>query len=105
MIVATLTLLHLAVSWRDIGLHPHIADTCHSLGYHAPTPLQVRSDCPSPAAHRPGGWWCLQQRVVPQTLIGKNVLCSAPTGSGKTTAWCLAVLHQMVTSSAHSASV
>lgn len=62
-------------TFEGLGLHSWIVKTCSELGFNAPT--MVQSQC-----------------VVP-ILAGRNCIASAETGSGKTAAFVLPILHQL----------
>ena len=57
------------------GLHPRLLDELASLGYEEPTPIQ--------------------RAAVPPLLAGRDVLAEAPTGTGKTAAFALPMLHHL----------
>ncbi|KAF3322889.1 DEAD-box ATP-dependent RNA helicase 36 [Carex littledalei] len=62
-------------SFSDLGLSEWAVATCRELGMRRPTPVQ--SQC------------------IPRILAGDNVLAVAPTGSGKTAAFTLPILHRL----------
>lgn len=63
------------VTFGDLGLAEWAVQTCKELGMRKPTPVQ---------AH-----------CVPQILAGRDVLGLAQTGSGKTAAFALPILHRL----------
>ena len=63
-------------NFADFGLHPDLLRGVESLGFTQPTPIQ--NDAISPA------------------LEGRDVLACAMTGSGKTAAFLLPILHQLM---------
>ena len=63
------------MSFRDLGLHPSLAERCESLGYTEPTPIQ--------------------KQAIPLVLDGKNVIATAATGTGKTAAFLLPILQRL----------
>jgi ATP-dependent RNA helicase DeaD len=56
-------------------LHPTLAQTLSALGYEAPTPIQCQT--------------------IPLLLSGRDLIGQAQTGSGKTAAFALPILHQL----------
>ncbi len=56
-----------------LGLHPALVETLGSLGYEEPTPIQ--------------------REAVPHVLAGRDLLGQAATGTGKTAAFALPLLH------------
>ncbi|MSP26585.1 MAG: DEAD/DEAH box helicase [Myxococcales bacterium] len=67
-----------------LGLNAALAEAALAMGYRTPTPVQARA--------------------VPLILAGRDVLVSAPTGSGKTVAFALPLLQQLATERAAAAS-
>ncbi|KAG5546895.1 hypothetical protein RHGRI_018904 [Rhododendron griersonianum] len=62
-------------SFADLGLAEWAAQTCKELGMKKPTPVQLR--------------------CIPRILAGDDVLGLAQTGSGKTAAFALPILHRL----------
>jgi ATP-dependent RNA helicase DDX49/DBP8 len=62
-------------SFADLGLSEWLVDVCSSLGMRRPT--------------------AVQRRCIPRALAGENVLGIAETGSGKTAAFALPILHRL----------
>ncbi|HCU49315.1 MAG TPA: heavy metal transporter, partial [Micromonosporaceae bacterium] len=62
-------------SFDDFGLRPELLSALTELGYEEPTPIQ--------------------REAIPQLLEGRDVLGQAATGTGKTAAFALPVLHRM----------
>ncbi|MGZ8379410.1 MAG: DEAD/DEAH box helicase [Gemmatirosa sp.] len=60
-----------------LGLHPSILDALTALGYEEPTPIQ--------------------RATIPLLLSGRDVLGQAATGTGKTAAFALPLLHRLMT--------
>mgnify|MGYP001823633826 CR=1 FL=1 len=60
-------------SFKSLGLKPELSGNLASLGYASMTPIQ--------------------EECLPQALAGKDVIAQARTGSGKTAAFGLALLH------------
>jgi ATP-dependent RNA helicase RhlE len=60
-------------SFSDLGLHPAILQAVAAQGYTTPTPIQ--------------------QRAIPVVLSRRDVMAGAQTGTGKTAAFCLPILH------------
>ena len=63
------------VSFADLGLHEKILKALGDMGYEKPTPIQSRS--------------------IPAAMNGKDVLGIAQTGTGKTGAFTLPVMHNL----------
>ena len=61
------------MTFKDLGLHPALTDKCEQMGYIDPTPIQ--------------------KRAIPAVLSGEDVLACAETGTGKTAAFLLPILH------------
>jgi ATP-dependent RNA helicase DeaD len=61
--------------FADLGLAPELLDALAGLGYEEPTPIQ--------------------RAAIPQLLQGHDVLGQAATGTGKTAAFALPVLHRL----------
>jgi ATP-dependent RNA helicase RhlE len=59
-----------------LGLHPSLLRAVKELGFARPTPIQADT--------------------IPPALSGKDVLASAETGSGKTAAFLLPILHRLI---------
>ena len=68
------------MSFEPLGLHPSLLRGVHDLGFIRPTPVQ--------------------QEVIPSIIAGKDVIASAPTGTGKTAAFVLPILHRFMTEGA-----
>jgi len=64
------------VPFNSLKLHPSLLRGIKDLGYLRPTPIQVES--------------------IPPALEGRDVLACAMTGSGKTAAFLLPILHQLL---------
>jgi ATP-dependent RNA helicase RhlE len=62
-------------SFADLGLHPRILAALEEAGYTTPTPIQAQA--------------------IPQALTGRDVLGIAQTGTGKTAAFALPILHRL----------
>jgi ATP-dependent RNA helicase RhlE len=63
------------MSFSDFGLHPTLLRGVADLGFEAPTPIQ--------------------RAAMPPALEGRDVLACAMTGSGKTAAFMLPILHRL----------
>ncbi|MBI4061871.1 MAG: DEAD/DEAH box helicase [Elusimicrobia bacterium] len=63
------------MSFEAFGLHPAVAAALKARGYAAPTPIQTRA--------------------IPKVLEGRDVLGLAQTGTGKTAAFALPILHRL----------
>lgn len=62
-------------SFADLSLHPALLEATERLGFHTPTPIQ--------------------QQVLPAILGGRDLIARAKTGSGKTAAFGLGLLHRL----------
>jgi ATP-dependent RNA helicase RhlE len=62
--------------FSDFGLHPDLLRGVESLGFTQPTPIQTDA--------------------IPPALAGRDVLACAMTGSGKTAAFVLPILHRLI---------
>jgi superfamily II DNA/RNA helicase len=64
------------MTFTQLNLNPHIFNAIHHCGYKEPTPIQAR--------------------CIPNILSGNDVVASAQTGTGKTAAFILPVLHHLI---------
>jgi len=64
------------MSFANFGLRPELMKALEALNFHQPTPIQEQS--------------------IPHVVQGKDVLASAQTGTGKTLAFVLPLLHRML---------
>ena len=64
------------MTFQSLGLHPELLRGVHELGFTRPTPIQERS--------------------IPPALEGRDVLACAMTGSGKSAAFLLPILHRLI---------
>ena len=64
------------MSFTSLGLLKEITDTIHALGYVTPTPIQ--------------------EAAIPAVLAKKDLMAGAQTGTGKTAAFALPLLHRIV---------
>jgi len=62
--------------FKDFALRPELQKALETLNFHEPTPVQ--------------------QQAIPPVLEGRDVLAAAQTGTGKTLAFLLPVLHRML---------
>ena len=62
--------------FSSLKLHPNLLKGVKELGFTRPTPIQTEA--------------------IPPALAGRDVLASATTGSGKTAAFLLPILHQLI---------
>jgi ATP-dependent RNA helicase RhlE len=67
------------MSFNDLGLTPELARAVAEKGYTTPTPIQ--------------------RAAIPGVLAGRDVLAGAQTGTGKTAAFVLPILHKLATQS------
>ncbi|MFB3818651.1 MAG: DEAD/DEAH box helicase [Candidatus Methylomirabilales bacterium] len=63
------------MSFHELGLHPGLVQATERMGFTAPTPIQ--------------------RAAIPPVLQGRDVLATAMTGSGKTAAFLLPILHDL----------
>ena len=61
--------------FTSLGLAPALAQAAAGLGFHTPTPIQ--------------------SQAIPVVLTGRDLLATAQTGSGKTAAYALPLLHRL----------
>jgi hypothetical protein len=64
------------VPFTHLKLHPSLAKAIKDLGYVRPTPIQAEA--------------------IPPVLLGRDVIATAQTGSGKTAAFLLPIVHHLV---------
>jgi len=64
------------MSFKELGLHPVLVNRCESLGYFEPTPIQ--------------------KQAIPLALDGEDIIACAETGTGKTAAFLLPVLQELI---------
>jgi ATP-dependent RNA helicase RhlE len=62
--------------FADLGLDPILLQSVQGLGYKHPTPIQ--------------------REAIPAVLAGRDVIATAQTGSGKTAAFLLPIIHQLL---------
>ena len=62
-------------SFDDFGLRPELIQAVTALGYVEPTPIQ--------------------NGIIPLMMAGRDVMGQAQTGTGKTAAFSLPILHQL----------
>lgn len=72
------------LSFDDFSLHPDLLKAIIKSGYTTPTPIQAES--------------------IPAVLAGRDVMGAAQTGTGKTAAFTLPVLHRIMPFASHSTS-
>jgi ATP-dependent RNA helicase RhlE len=65
-----------ATSFAEIGLHPSLLQAVSDTGYTTPTPIQAQA--------------------LPHVMAGKDVMGAAQTGTGKTAAFTLPILHRLM---------
>eukprot|EP01147_Barroeca_monosierra_P007118 gene7116-443_t len=66
------------LTFQDLGLEDALCEACQAVGYQNPTPIQ--------------------EQAIPAALQGRDVVGIAKTGSGKTAAFVLPVLHSLLNS-------
>lgn len=64
------------MSFKAIGIHQTLLDNLAELAYYTPTPIQLAA--------------------IPAVLLGKDVMAGAQTGTGKTAAFSLPILQQLL---------
>ncbi len=62
--------------FKALGLHPHLVQAVREMRYAEPTPIQAEA--------------------IPAILAGRDLLATAQTGTGKTAAFLLPILHQLL---------
>jgi ATP-dependent RNA helicase RhlE len=62
--------------FKALGLHPQLVQATREMGYTEPTPIQAEA--------------------IPQILTGRDLIATAQTGTGKTAAFLLPILHQLL---------
>src|SRR3954467_3618300 len=62
--------------FTNLGLHPDLISGLRELGFTRPTPIQADA--------------------IPPALAGRDLLACAMTGSGKTAAFLLPILHKLI---------
>ena len=67
---------HLLTSFQDFGLADPISRALKEENYHTPTPIQAQT--------------------IPLALTGRDVVGIAQTGTGKTAAFALPILHRIL---------
>jgi ATP-dependent RNA helicase RhlE len=65
------------MNFKDLGLHAVLTDKCGQMGYTEPTPIQ--------------------KQAIPVVLEGGDLIACAETGTGKTAAFLLPILHKLMT--------
>ena len=65
------------MNFKDLGLHSVLTDRCINMGYREPTPIQ--------------------EKAIPVVLEGSDLIACAETGTGKTAAFLLPILHKLMT--------
>src|ERR1044071_8658674 len=65
------------MNFKDLGLHAVLTRQCEQMGYTEPTPIQ--------------------KQAIPVVLEGSDLVACAETGTGKTAAFLLPILHKLMT--------
>src|SRR5271154_1298161 len=68
--------LELETPFASLGLDPRLVDILTALGYEEPTPIQ--------------------RQAIPPLLEGRDLVGQAATGTGKTAAFALPILHRIL---------
>jgi ATP-dependent RNA helicase RhlE len=66
---------NILTDFRDLGLNKRVIQAVEKENYSTPTPIQ--------------------QKLIPQMLDGKDIVGTAQTGTGKTAAFVLPILHRL----------
>jgi len=64
------------MNFKDLGLHAVLTDRCEQMGYREPT--------------------LIQKQAIPVVLEGGDLIACAETGTGKTAAFLLPILHKLI---------
>src|SRR5690349_19341441 len=64
------------MSFKALGLHPHLLQATREMRYAEPTPVQAQA--------------------IPAVLAGRDLIATAQTGTGKTAAFLLPILHRLL---------
>src|SRR5215207_1762901 len=62
--------------FKALGLHPHLVRATGEMDYTEPTPIQAGA--------------------IPAVLAGRDLIATAQTGTGKTAAFLLPILHRLI---------
>jgi len=69
------------LNFTEFGLDPRLMEGIETMGYESATPVQ--------------------DKVIPVILNGKDVIASAQTGTGKTAAYLLPIIHKLISSTSN----
>src|SRR5271166_3643071 len=64
------------MAFKGLGLHPLLVQATHEMRYTTPTPVQAEA--------------------IPPILAGRDLIATAQTGTGKTAAFVLPILHRLL---------
>src|ERR1700748_1062932 len=65
------------MNFTEFGFDDDLLDGIDAMGYHTATPVQ--------------------EQVIPHIIAGKDIIAAAQTGTGKTAAFLLPVMHKLLT--------
>src|SRR6266480_3461302 len=65
-----------SMPFKALGLHPQLVQATREMGYTEPTPIQAEA--------------------IPHVLLGRDLIATAQTGTGKTAAFLLPILHKLI---------
>src|SRR5436305_3317293 len=68
--------MEISMPFKALGLDPQLVQATKEMGYTDPTPIQAEA--------------------IPHVLAGRDLIATAQTGTGKTAAFLLPILHQLL---------
>lgn len=75
------TSIKLALKFKEFNLHPDVLEGIESMGFDTATPVQAEA--------------------IPAIIEGRDIIASAQTGTGKTAAFLLPIIHKVASMPAH----